>query len=53
MSETVKISTTMRPGDEIEVGESEFRDLAAQGLIAKVNGRSVTEEKAKEKANNA
>lgn len=47
MPETVKVSTTMRPNDEVEVTEAEFIDLARQGLIAKVDGRSVTEKKGK------
>lgn len=44
-AETVKVSTTMRPDDEIEVEEAEFTDLARQGLIAKVNGKPVTAKK--------
>lgn len=51
MSETIKVSTTMRPGDEIEVDEAEFTDLFRQNLIAKVNGKALTE-KMKEAAVN-
>ena len=45
MSETVKVATTMRPDDEIEVSEGEFTDLVRQGLVAKVNGKPVTAKK--------
>ncbi len=44
-AETVKVATTMRPDDEIEVGEAEFTDLARAGLIAKLNGKPVTAKK--------
>lgn len=44
-AETVKVSTTMRPDDEIEVGEAEFTDLARQGLISKIEGKPVTAKK--------
>lgn len=40
-AETVKVATTMRPGEEIEVEEAEFLDLLRQNLIAKVNGKPV------------
>lgn len=31
---THKISTTMRPGDPVVVGDAEYLDLKRQGLIA-------------------
>lgn len=49
----MKITSTMQPDTEIEVDEAEFTDLVRMGLVAKVDGKPVTTEKAKEKANNA
>jgi hypothetical protein len=51
MSSTVKIATTMRPHEEIEVSEAEATDLFRAGVLAKVNGKAVTE-KTKEAAVN-
>lgn len=33
MSETTKVRTTIRPDEEIEVGQAEFLDLKRQGLL--------------------
>ena len=48
---TVKVHTTMRPHEEIEVSEQEALDLQRMGVLAKINGKSVTE-KTKEVAVN-
>lgn len=48
MAETVKVATTMRPNDEIEVDEAEFTDLVRQNLIAKVNGKPFRQNTKKE-----
>lgn len=39
----MKVNTTMRPHEEIEVSEAEALDLFRQNLLAKMNGKNVTE----------
>jgi hypothetical protein len=40
--DTVPIRTTMRPHEEIEVGETELVDLARMGLVSEVAGHRVS-----------
>jgi hypothetical protein len=51
MAETVKVATTMRPSEEIEVGEAEFLDLLRQKLIKTVNGKPLTKKQEEEAVN--
>lgn len=45
MAETIKVSTTMRPDDVIEVEEAEYNDLFRQNLLSKVNGKPISAKK--------